>query len=52
VLDDNHTAAKILTKVIHQEAITEDPKFDEQFDIDLVADDLGVWIDPIGKRFF
>ncbi|XP_052809145.1 inositol polyphosphate 1-phosphatase-like [Mya arenaria] len=48
VLDENDTAARILSKAIHiQTAVKDAGLFADQLDHDLIVDDLGVWIDPI-----
>jgi len=49
VLDDNDAAAAILSQLIHCHMLDIDPGFADQLDLDLPVDDLGVWIDPIGR---
>lgn len=52
VLNDNVTAANILAKAIHKPVTCKGKQFSEQLDVDLKGENLGVWIDPIGKVQF
>ena len=49
VLDDNEQAAKILAEMVHTDVNICDTSATEHLDQNLNIDNLGVWIDPIGK---
>lgn len=51
VLDNNHTAASLLARAIHRDPVTIDAHADAPA-VPLNPSDLGIWIDPIGKRPF
>lgn len=54
VLIDHANAAKLLVDLIYEEDSTANElKVNQQlFEVDLNDEDLGIWIDPIGKWFF
>lgn len=49
VLDNNHTAASLLARAIHQDPVTIDAHA-VGLTVPLNPSDLGIWIDPIGER--
>lgn len=51
VLDGDHTAASLLARAIHQDPATIDAHADG-LTVPLSPSELGIWIDPIGERFF
>lgn len=51
VLDNNHAAAALLARAIHRDPVTIDAHADA-LTVPLNPSDLGIWIDPIGKRPF
>lgn len=51
VLDNNHTAASLLARAIHQDPVSIDAHTDA-LTVPLNPSDLGIWIDPIGERPF
>lgn len=56
VLNGRQGAADILAKLVHSEVSPDDDKSDSKLDLvpdneeNFNVDDLGIWIDPIGKR--
>lgn len=51
VLDSDHTAASLLARAIHQDPATTDASTDG-LTVPLRPSELGIWIDPIGERFY
>lgn len=49
VLDGDHTAASLLARAIHQDPATIEASTDG-LAVPLNPSELGVWIDPIGKK--
>lgn len=49
VLDDDHTAASLLAKAIHQDPATVEANTDG-LTVSLSPSELGIWIDPIGEE--
>lgn len=48
-MDDNEKAAHILSHVIHQDVLMAKRREILGLDLDIAVEDIGVWIDPIGK---
>ena len=49
VLDDNMAAATMLARVAHEQVVMDAGSKLQEVNAELDLDDLGVWIDPIGK---
>ena len=49
VLDENKEAADILAKIVHSEVSVCDTCSTQNLDQNLIVENLGVWIDPIGE---
>ena len=50
VMDDNKEAASILADIVHTDVYICDQYSTQNLDQNLSVDNLGVWIDPIGKN--
>ena len=49
-MDDNKEAASILADIVHTDVYICDQYSTQNLDQNLSVDNLGVWIDPIGKN--
>ena len=49
-MDDNEQAAKILAEIVHTDVNVCDTCATQHLDQNLNIENLGVWIDPIGKQ--